>query len=228
MTTWRVADATSDAFKWKYNGLWVLPQSTQLDLRWFAEEGGCRPHVVEAALRHTDGRRMAIDVGAHVGSWTIPLSRAFEMTHAFEPILQNWAALVVNMGRGRSEHATCWLAAVGERAGNCLPTYKVNASMSSDVNPKRRGIIPVMTLDMLTGPVDLVKIDAEGSEPAVLLGAQELLRAWSPTLVLEWKPKRLNEWQPDGEAVAQAVLDRLGYEVVEELEVDRILKRRKA
>ena len=39
------------------------------------------------------------------------------------------------------------------------------------------------------GPVDLVKIDTEGSDPAVLKGALDTLRQWRPFVTFECGPQ---------------------------------------
>jgi hypothetical protein len=49
------------------------------------------------------------------------------------------------------------------------------------------GTIPVRSLDSLaiTGPIGLLKIDVEGAETAVLLGARATIGEWLPDIVVE-------------------------------------------
>ncbi len=43
-------------------------------------------HKLEAAVRHCRQRRTAIDIGGHVGLWSMHLINMFDDVHAFEPV----------------------------------------------------------------------------------------------------------------------------------------------
>ena len=76
--------------------------------------------------------------------------------------------------------------------------------------------------DINWGKVSLIKIDVEGFEYFVLKGAQRTIEAHHPVLVIEWKPKKcLNRWG-DYEGKIEAMLRGWGYELKEQLEIDRI------
>lgn len=210
----------------KKHGHWWLPQGEELGLKWFENERGERPEVIDAALRVTQRRDVALDVGAHVGTWTVGLVPHFAHVHAFEPALVNWMALATNleerkMGDGR---ATIWNAAVGERLDSTRPHFASNGSMSSWIEPADKGAIPVVPLDALPfGPVSLIKIDVEGYEYFVLRGARTLIARDHPTLVIEWKTgdHHLNRWGPNEPLIAE-MLAGWGYKLAEQMEIDRI------
>ena len=48
---------------------------------------------LRGALDVVDGRRTAIDIGAHKGIWTNVLMDEFESVHSFEPIKDNFDVL---------------------------------------------------------------------------------------------------------------------------------------
>lgn len=208
-------------------GEWWLPASERLGLRWFVDSPrGERPEVVDAAMNHVvdPDKMIALDVGAHVGTWTIELAKHFRHTHAFEPLMPTWIALVHNMQERGIPHqrVTAWMTGVGDTLSNCRPHGMMNATMSSYIDPTDTGVIPVIALDDINwGKVGLVKIDVEGMEYHVIKGAQRLLETHHPVLVIEWKPDRLNR-HGDFEAKIEAILNRYGYKLAEQLEIDRI------
>lgn len=208
----------------KKHGEWWLPKTEELGLKWFDNPRGERPEVIDAALRLTAGRQVALDVGAHVGTWTCELVKHFAHTHAFEPVNYCWGALLKNLwDRGRfSGRFTPWLVAVGDKFANCFPHFTANASMTSYIGRDEPGPIPMIALDYLPwGQVSLLKIDVEGYEYFVLKGARILIERHHPTIVIEWKPHRLNRY---GELMPEieAMLHGWGYQMAEQLEIDRI------
>ena len=224
----------------KKYGVWWLPAGETLGLDWFDNPRGERPEVIDAALRHCGSFDVALDVGAHVGTWAVELSRRFAHTHAFEPVLVTWIALAHNLhDRGIApERVTPWMAAVGDRMGNCCPVMMANATMSSYVDPSKGGLVPMLALDAVrwspegssVSPassgggqlkVSLLKIDVEGGEWHVLAGAERLLEAHHPTLAIEWKPPRLNRYGDYERRIVQ-LLAKHGYRLAEQLEIDRI------
>ena len=211
--------------KLKYHGHWWLPKTEDLGLRWFDNPRGERPEVIDAALHHCRSRGVALDCGAHVGTWTVELAKHFAHVHAFEPIPVTWWALCHNIQSRKVpfECATPWLAAVGARLGSCRPTFLSNASMSSHLDdPGQSGLVPMLTLDTVRwGSVSLIKLDVEGCEWHVLDGARGLIEAQHPTLVIEWKPGNLDKHGAYAGRI-EALLDRCGYRLAEQLEIDRI------
>ena len=207
-------------------GEWWLPASEELGLKWFDNPRGERPEVIDAVLKHvvSPDKSIALDVGAHVGTWTLELSKHFQHTHAFEPVTPTWLALVHNL-ESRDippSKATAWMMAVGDKLANCRPVGMMNATMSSYVDPNNPGRVPMIALDdMAWGKIGLIKIDVEGTEYHVMKGAERLLETHHPILVIEWKPGRLNR-HGDFEGKIEAILNQHGYRLAEQLEIDRI------
>lgn len=77
-------------------------------------------------------------------------------------------------------------------------------------------VVRTVTLDSLLDepipPPSLVKIDVEGWEYEVLLGAQELISAHHPTLVIEIESRHLRPRGIDGIDLIESVI-ALGYSV---------------
>ena len=58
----------------------------------------------EHLMRHTPSRDVAVDVGAHVGSWTIGFSKLFGSVVSFEPQPTNRDYLEKNILRAHAEN----------------------------------------------------------------------------------------------------------------------------
>lgn len=138
-----------------------------------------------AALERCGQTRVAVDIGAHVGLWSYWMVRDFETVHAFEP---------------KPEHGECWARNVPLRTGVHFHGIALGAAaqrvglltkniFSSGNTWVRDGSdVEMRTLDSLgLTDVDLMKIDCEGYEYDVLLGAQETIARCRPVLIVEQK-----------------------------------------
>ena len=169
------------------NGLWLPDSDTH-----FAGpdyEIGTR----RVALGLTKNRRVALDVGAHVGIWTRHLAEEFDTVWAMEPNPENFDCLTRNTDDLdnvvlRNEGAS-WtddmMTLVHNRQGN--------SGMWSLAAPGQKAdgtayFVKVVTIDSLALPdLDFIKIDAEGHEPAVLRGATDTIERCRPVLCREVK-----------------------------------------
>jgi FkbM family methyltransferase len=139
-----------------------------------------------AALNRCAQRRVVVDIGAHVGLWSYWMERDFETLHAFEP---------------KSAHGECWWLNVPQRAGVELHPVALGASVrrvglqtetvTSSGNTWVRldgSDVEMRTLDSFgLTDVDLIKIDCQGYEYDVLLGACDTIQRCRPVLVVEQK-----------------------------------------
>lgn len=157
-----------------------------------AEIGTLR--VIECLL--PDGGCM-VDVGANIGSLTIAAalqSGARGKIIAFEPGDEARSCLISNLDRHRvADRVTVISSAVGaESSQKILYTY-ANSLLSGFAEaldryrpgePIREDLVDVVALDdVISGRVDLLKIDVEGFEHEVLVGAQRLI-AQNPQLAV--------------------------------------------
>jgi len=163
--------------------------------------------------------RVAFDVGAHRGETALMLLGAFPgvQVHSFEPLPENFAALgEATTGRGvRTVNA-----AVSDRSGT-VTIARGEASYQTSVHASGEKLdVPAVTVDEYArehdvGQIDLLKIDTEGHEEAVLMGALGQLEGGAVEFVVcecEFTP-RPGEPHADFRAV-QDLLGPLGYRVV--------------
>lgn len=176
---------------------------------------------------------VCVDIGANLGYYALlmadlagPRGRvlAVEPNPAVARLLQS--NLDVNGFAGRAEVLPL---ALGDgslaRARLAIPLGepKNAALLPSDAEAGTAELVevPVAAFDALAGApprIDLVKIDAEGAEDAILRGMAATLRRDRPILVLEFNPAR----PYDGRAVLAALLEIYG--AVHELDIARGLK----
>jgi FkbM family methyltransferase len=109
---------------------------------------------------------------------------------------------------------SCLGCAVGPSAGmlRAVPSTTAGLGATRFVSDSA-GAIPVVPLDnLVTGPVDFMKIDVEGMEMPVLAGAAGLIAAQHPVLYVEVLDETAGEFM--------AWVDRNGY-CVEKLFPDK-------
>lgn len=131
---------------------------------------------VWAEIRDITGE-LAVDVGANIGQYTIPLASRFRRVLAIEPGLNNCSVLSRNISRHGLVNVEIHRVAIadfdGETRMRSDPEYHLNMSMSASGQPS-----PVCRLDSLLKyekRIDLVKVDVGGAEWKVIDGARSIM-----------------------------------------------------
>lgn len=124
------------------------------------------------------------DIGANVGLYTLLASRKAARVIAVEPLPDNIRYLEKHLRLNRITNVEVLDAAVGQECGRQSFCIGENRSVG---HLGEEGLeVEVVTLDLLcakNGPPDVIKIDVEGAEFLVLLGAKHCLAA-KPTIFL--------------------------------------------
>lgn len=143
-----------------------------------------REHCYDALPQFAkSGMGLVVDVGANIGTFSLyqAICKRARRVVAFEPAPSVFARLSRNLELNRTMNVLAIPNAVGETAG--MVSF-VERSMSINcrvAQPDEIGAIqiPCVTLDDVLrdfGEVDLLKVDAEGYESNVLMGANNVLR----------------------------------------------------
>lgn len=172
---------------------WYLPDGEQHLQTWMTQknrrvEGRLTYQFekYEAAVRHCRQRRLAIDVGSHVGLWAYWMARDFESVECFEPKVEHGLCWVENMAE--RPNARLHPVALGKSVGEVGLVTGPSSSGDTQVDQNGSGV-PMVPLDSFEfSGVDLLKIDCEGYEVFVLEGARSMLQACRPTVIVEQKP----------------------------------------
>lgn len=184
-----------------------------------------RSHLV-AAIELTKNFRTAVDGGAHVGTWSIPMAERFRSVVAFEPSRDTFEALRANLERQGSRNVTAINAALGRQRGKVRMTLDGFPRAIALENLGARfvakgGDIDAGPLDELDlRDLDFLKLDVEGSEPDAIVGATETLKRCKPTILFEdkflWRRYGYDRYEP------QRLLTNLGARQLKRIKMDEI------
>lgn len=147
---------------------------------------------------------VAIDVGANVGMFTIPLALAVGDSGrvlAIEPWPENVAMLNYNLRLNALRNVVVRDIAASAECGEVLlhlgsdPAFHSTTTVVKGREAGENLRVPSQTLDAIwedsgTPEVSFLKIDTEGGEFEILEGATRLLRTWRPAILLEAKGER--------------------------------------
>jgi len=141
--------------------------------------------------------RCFLDVGANFGIYTLvgcSVNPSLQVT-ALEPVPAINAALLENVRRNGFESRVTVIQAAASKEEGLVPFHESDEPTMGSLNVEGYGghsgkLIQVrtLTLDSLNVKPDLIKIDVEGFEDVVLEGAEELLVACRPRIILEANP----------------------------------------
>jgi FkbM family methyltransferase len=196
--------------------------------------GAFEPSTGRALAAHLKPGMTVLDVGANVGAHTLSLARLVGPTgrvHAFEPTAFAYRKLLRNLSlnpelASRVTTHQCFLT----RETSHGPPQHVYSSWplvgSRNVHPKHRGQekstsgAQATTLDRIIlehgePAVDVIKIDVDGFEYDVLLGARAILSRHKPILVMELAPYLLAERGNAADALI-SLLSSTGYRLFDE------------
>ena len=170
-------------------------------------------HKLQRALELTPLRGCAVDVGAHVGLWSMYLGQLFQTVHAFEPILEHVDCFMCNCAGLTPIQLHEY--ALGNRKHRVQMHTEPTSSGDSYPLANSTGNTSVEVYDDIgiDSVVDLVKLDCEGYELFALEGMEQMLLRDHPTVVVEQKPGKAQKY---GLRQTQAVdyLETLGARVV--------------
>lgn len=184
------------------------------------------PSVIRALQKHVCVGDTCFDVGGHVGYLTILMAHLVGpqgRVVAFEPVPETFAALRENIRLNHLENVTLECFAVGEREGTlslfCDSAQELSwtpsvAAYSMPGCDLRKISAPVQSLDGYLQKAnlhpDVIKIDVEGAELAVLRGARNVLRETHPVVLVE-----IHDLGPAHRTEVMKLLDSYDYTIEE-------------
>jgi FkbM family methyltransferase len=187
--------------------------------------GSYEPETQDLLLRVLPAGGVLIDVGANIGTFTIPAAkhvRSSGCVIAIEASREVFNVLQKNIDTNRVKNVQLVCAAASATAGDVefYPAPADHFGMGSRAPQFNAApmTIPSVTLDSLVqsfslSSVDLIKIDVEGFEVDVLKGATGLLNGKNPPLIIfefcDWAETRSGE----DPGAAQRFLLECGFQV---------------
>ena len=177
-------------------------------LRLYGEWSEDEVRMYDALLSKDD---VVIEVGANIGALTVPLSRRCKKVFAFEPQAENFELLYRNLKANDILNVDAFMLAVGDKNVEVsMPTLEeldADHGVIGDYGGPEVGSgslrVQQRTIDDLSfnARIAFIKMDCEGSERAVLVGAEKTIKRDAPLLYLEnnrpEKSKPLVKWLVD-------------------------------
>ena len=223
-------------------GIWLPETETHLTpyLNGTAKKTGSRGSyqlgTLATFLRHVpfERRRSVLDIGGHVGLWSMHLSKYFQRVYAFEPtpILQDCfernvlthpteARTNVQLIKTALSNVSGDGALISFETDNSGHTHLAPSDPNKHIDGAQHLHVTTTVLDEYLIPdVDAIKIDVEGFEYAVIQGGENLIRRCKPVICIEQKPHGFYEW---GQYDAIKMLMSWGAKPVERVIDDFIL-----
>lgn len=182
----------------KYAEGWCWPPNETHMIEWLAENRvvlngrvayqGAKQQALHDLLVGRPART-AVDVGAHIGTWSYNLAHWFDAVVAFEPVALHASCFVKNVPL---DNVTLHQVGLGAQAGwaTAMPDPGNPKHSTGGTYLAKGGRLPVHPLDEFAlADVDLIKIDVEGRELDVCRGAIDTLRRCRPIVVVEQKDR---------------------------------------
>ena len=158
-----------------------------------------RPLIDWAVQFLSKGGGNFVDIGAHVGSWTLIMAKHAKNVTAFEPQKMRYYQLCGNIAINGLDNVTAinYGLASPDRSGSSLMLTKFgkdtgSSTLRPDVVENTRHevqgleMVQIKCLDEFNlNGVSLIKIDVEGYELEVLKGALQTLERCRPSIILE-------------------------------------------
>lgn len=187
-------------------------------------DGFWEPWITDVFMRQLRPRATVVEVGANFGFYTL-LAASIVGPHgrvvAFEANTDTYRLLEASVEvNGFTDRCQLVPKAVSDKPGS-LTFYKAiehlagsgvgNPAAHSPAETVSSELVEAVSLDAFLAddprPVDFLKIDAEGSEPAIFRGAQQLLRR-SPRLegIIEFSPSLIADAGDDAGGLARDLL----------------------
>lgn len=210
---------------------WSLDLREGIDLAIYLQ-GKFEPTTVAAYRRLIEPGQTVLDIGANIGAHTLHLAEAVGSRGrvlAFEPTRYAFCKLKCNVEANpalanqiAAEQIMLGVSDDGPLGPETYSSWPLTSR--GNRHPLHRGALEttdgaaVRSLDSYVlqagiPQVHLIKIDVDGAECEVLSGAQDVLRAHRPTIVMEFAPYLLAE---RGASVSQLFELLTGYEYVRE------------
>jgi FkbM family methyltransferase len=167
------------------------------------------------ALSYCQDRRIAIDIGAHVGFWSMWLALEFDAVYAIEPRPEHAECFRRNV---TAENVALFQGAVGAEGG--LVGLAVEPENSGKTHVSGHGDCTMRRLDdWRLSDVSFIKIDTEGFESNVIEGGRQTIIENRPIIVVESNGQHERYGLPE----PVGMLQEMGMRVLEQASFDYIM-----
>lgn len=142
------------------------------------------------------------DIGANIGVFTIQLANKCRKVYSFEPQKNIYNLLLNNINLNKLTNVTAWSYALFNKdcqmkiadqskqdgwVGDISDENKITSFGSISLEENELGTIKCKKLDnLINEKIDFIKIDAEGADISIILGAEKLINKYRPIIIFEY------------------------------------------
>lgn len=198
-------------------GFWLISDDTHRT-QWIEQKGSLNiDSFIDLICQHLKFGDVVVDVGANIGDHTWYYLEAVGekgQVWAFEPDHEAFACLCLNCGW----RSTFQQKGLGSKEQRAIVKRHANSGQNFvSVMDCGHGDIDIIPLDALgLERLDLLKIDVEGFELEVLLGAKNTIQKCRPILVVELIDSQLRRFDVSASSVIETIKD-FGYKRIEDI-----------
>ncbi|MEX0917226.1 MAG: FkbM family methyltransferase [Candidatus Paceibacterota bacterium] len=199
------------------NGIFECPENDTKMRKNLENVYGHQASDVSLLLDHLKKGDVVVDVGAYIGTFSIPLSKKAKEVHSFEPIKNSFDILKRNIERNKRDNIIPYNSALSDREESLMPRHSGGGTSlfpNEEQGEETRGDdeIEVGTLDSYGLSPSLIKLDCEGMELSVLKGAKETIEHSRPILFIEINREQLGRHGASGLKI-ELFLRNFGYQL---------------
>ena len=177
----------------------ILPDNTQLPIRFFYKFLlGRLDDEMKIVNKLLDKKRRFLDVGANIGIYSYYFRNKFHNVEAFEPIKEITYRLESLKSKSIKVHHVA-LSNKTDEVKLFIPLQangKMDAGLSSLEEKSKclERIVDAKTIDSYQfNDIDLIKIDVEGHEESVLVGALKTINKCKPIIIVEIEQRHIKK-----------------------------------
>jgi FkbM family methyltransferase len=201
--------------KYKIQGNWMYLDDK--DSMFLAVFGIFHPIETNLIKNMVKSNHTVLDIGAHIGYFTIIMAKQAKQVYAFEPESRNFHTLQKNVNLNELSNVKLYNRAVAEH------NYKTKLHLCHTSSGMHRlypsmyckeGTIEIETISIneIIEDADFIKMDIEGAELGALKGMKKLLEKNGPSIIMEFHPPSIEEYGAKPRAIYD-FMKSLGYDI---------------
>ena len=218
-TTFSVQLTETDAVRCTVGDVEILCDAADGAVTPGLRSGDYEPHLTAVFRRYCRPGMTVVDVGANLGYYSLLAARLVGSSGrvvAFEPNSENCRLLLSSVRLGEVANVELIPVACDRATGWAYYSTHVGSNGglidAGDVLHRPGVVIPTFRLDdVVTGPVDFLKLDVEGAEGRVVQGATRVLERERPVVTTELKEEMLERVSDMSLADYLGYFEELGY-----------------
>lgn len=190
--------------------------------------GGNHNRGFEDCIEAARGMSCVMDIGAHIGLVTLPLSQVISESgkvYSFEPATANQTYLIQHLASNHIDNVEVITDLVGENSLESVEFFEssndsgmntialIGSRRGYDLTQKRQITLDKFCDERNLSP-QLLKIDTEGAEVGILKGAANIIHLYKPTIILSVHPQHITQLGSTVEELERLIED-LNYKVTD-------------